>query len=162
MTSPKKLMKYSLIFSIISCLANLLVFASDIWLNAETFDIVYDVISFAFSVIATIGFSVFSSKPISFATTHFKWYIFVVVCASICSIILAIFAIMSVNALRNYNYAYKQKSKDTTIEAEGRVIPTAEEIMAKLKTAQEMRDKGEITQEEYEKLKEKILSELTK
>ena len=162
MNSPKKLIKYSFIFSIISIVANALMLVSDIISDVSIFYIVFDIIFIIASLVAVIGFAIFNSKPIEYSLNHKKMYITVVCFASSSSLILAVFAIMSVSALNNYKNQKLRQNMDNSIETEGKVMPTAEELTKRIQTLDEMLKNNAITKEEYDKLKQQILDELIK
>lgn len=162
MNNPKKMIKLSLIFSIISIIANAIVLITDIVAEVGAFYIVLDIIYILAGVVAIVGFAIFNSKPIDYSLAHNKWYITTVCFACVCSLISAIVAIMSVSSLYSYKALKKHKENQDTIETEGKVMPTAEELTKRIQTLDEMLKNNAITQEEYDKLKQQILSELTK
>jgi len=162
LNNPKKMIKLCLIFSVISLVANVITLISDIYLDVNTFYIVLDILYLIAGVIAIVGFSVFNSKPIEYCISHYKWYITTVCFACICSLIVAIIAIMSTSSITSYKILKKQRENVDTIETEGKILPTAEELTKRIKTLDEMLKNNAITQEEYENLKQQILSELTK
>ena len=56
----------------------------------------------------------------------------------------------------------KKERASATIETTGEVLPTYEEIVAKIKQLDEMKAQNKITEEEYNKRKQEILDTIVK
>lgn len=157
----KSKLNWCFILSIVALVLNGLTLAIDIVDNIDTYYLVFDVVYLVCGVISTILFGIFRFNKLEFLYKHNKLFILAVCSACICSLILAIFAFMAYFEVMA-SKRFKRETHDGTIETEGKVIPTAEEIAKKIKVLDDMLQANTISQEEYDRLKQEILSEITK
>lgn len=124
----------------------------------------YDSISAALDIYVLVIFAMLKSKSMDDLLKNRKLLLttaIITIFAS--SLLVMIFAFMAYNNLNRYAFEQQTKNNDTTIpvekvEEKSEVLP-AEELVARLKTLQQMKENGEITEEEYEQLKEKMIND---
>jgi len=154
-------LKWCFVLSIVVFALNLLSLVLD--LTAEEFEwfyIVFDGLYTVASLICVVLFGMFRTKGLQQLKKLKKIFVVAVVCAMISSLILGMVAIF---AYFEFNFVISRAPEDEqTILAEGRVVPTAEEIQKKLILLDEMLKNGKISKDEYEKLRQEILDEIAK
>lgn len=156
----KKRIKICYVVSIIIVVLNLFMLALDYYDDVGATWKVLDFVYLLCSIISFIGFAIFNFKPIDFAIKNKKWFIVLVCTACVSSLILGYIALIAVYDL---NYAKIKKQQATTsIETTGEVIPTYDEIVAKIKQLDELKEQNLITEEEYAKRKQEILDTIVK
>lgn len=157
----KRRIKICYILSIIVLILNVIVFALDIYDNVAFVWKILDLLYVVTALIAVVGFGIFHYKSVEFAITQRKCFIFLVCASCISSLILGYIALL---ALFDINYAKLRKNskQDTSIETTGEVIPTYDEIVAKIKQLDELKQQNLITEEEYKERKQAILDTIVK
>ncbi len=130
----------------------------------DTGYIIYDSISVALDIYILIIFAKLKDKSMDELIKNQKLLLTTAILTIFASSLLVmIFAFMSYNNLNRYAFAKQVASEDSTIpvekvEEKQEVLP-AEELVSRLKTLQKMKENGEITEDEYEKLKEKMIND---
>ena len=155
--------KFCYIFSIIVLISNIFTIAIDYMQGFEGVWLVLDAIYIVCAVVCVIGFGIFHIKKKDFALKYRKVFGWLVIFACFGSLILAFFAIMAWIELKRYDLIRKSREKsynDEGIEVEGKTVPTAEEITAKIQNLNSKKENGEISEEEYTRLKQEILNEI--
>lgn len=129
----------------------------------DTGNIIYNSISVALDIYVLVIFAKLKDKSMDELVKNQKLLLttaIITIFAS--SLLVMIFAFMAYNNLNRYNFEKQTKENDSTIpveKVEEKEVLPAEELVVRLKTLQKMKDDGEITEEEYEQLKEKMIND---
>lgn len=154
----KKKIKICFIVSFIVLALNILMFMADFNEEISIAWKVIDILYVVCSLLSVIGFLIFHIKPIDFLIKNRKLFTVLVVLSCISSLILgyiALIALFEINLI-------KQKVETKTIETTGEVLPTYEEIVAKIKELDNLLQEKLITEEEYAIRKQEILNSIVK
>lgn len=139
----------------------------------SAFDIGLSVFDVGCAVFSLTVFLVMSNKDIEYLKKNFALIVTATVLAFLSSIIAGIIGIILCNNLKNWSVANANtgsnkptntqstptnKESNSQTETKTEIYP-AEELLVKLKTLQNMKTTGEITDEEYEQIKQKMIDD---
>lgn len=157
----KKRIGICLAVAILTLMISIVSIYYDIKINswAIYFDTIYLVCG-AVAIIFFVWFLIMSEEKIK---ARKKFFVMTVCFACISSVILGLVSLYALISFvqQGPNMQYYTKNDDS-IETDGTVLPTAEEISKKIYELDEKLASGEISQEEYDIAKQTILDELIK
>lgn len=139
----------------------------------SVFDISLSVLEVGSAIFAFVVFLIISNKDIEYLKKNYALIVTATVFAFLSSILAGIFGIIVCNDIKNVNLQTLGKGDSPTMNAEtsnaennaqaekskqNEMYP-AEELLVRLKTLQKMKTDGEISDEEYEQVKQKMIDD---
>lgn len=180
MSNFKRLIKICFILSFVFLGIDTLSFIIDIVGDISTLSFILDTMSISSLICASIVFGIFNFNNEEFARKNKALLIIFSCVAFIGSIIIGVLGLVSLNYLNprvvavektdNSLNAQNEEAKEDVAREEEKsepkvkesTRPSAEELIKKIQELDKMKAEGEISSEEYEELKEKILEEIVK
>lgn len=155
--TTKRLITTCFVLSIIVLVLSVFELASDVYMMEKT-NIVFDSIDLALDIFILVCFAICNGKTMSELVQKKK----LVLIASIVSIfasslIVMICAMIAHNQINKFEVDQSTKDNKNEVEKAVDFVYPAEELIAKLKTLQTMKEGGEIGEEEYELARQQLL-----
>ena len=160
MAQIKNKLNLCFIFSIIVLVCNIIMAVVDYKSDVSNLWIILDIIYVLCSIVSVVAFAIFRFKPVEYCLKNKNKFVVIGCVSCICSLLLgfvAMLTIFNINAVEINNKIFNTNKE---VETEGKVIPTAEEIKKKLDGLDELRKNSNLTDEEYNKLRQEILQEI--